>query len=427
MAELLSPAGSMHSFRAALAAGADAVYAGCTQFSARANAENFTTEEMTEAVDECHLLGRRLYLTLNTLLKDSETEEISGILSPLYRAGLDGIIVQDLGVADYVREHFPNLPLHASTQLAVTGKYGAACLSRLGFMRVVPARELSLGELREIHDFTDIEIEAFIHGAMCYSYSGICLMSSFFGGRSGNRGRCAGCCRQSFEVPSGKKGKAEGYFLSMKDLCAVTVLPELIGAGVCSLKIEGRMKGPEYVYAVTKIYRKYLDILENEGAENYRVDEADLKNLSEIYLRGSINEGYFKRHNAADMVTFERGSYRSEKDAVTDIPSPPACMIKGRFTTKEGERVRLHVETRDGEKHYEKAGVVAGRAEGHPMGREEIVKHLNKTGGTCFSFSSLDIELGEGVFIPVSALNSLRRDVLAGLREEILCDYRRVV
>ncbi len=420
MTELLSPAGSFDSFVAALSGGADAVYAGCRQFSARANAKNFTTEEFIEAIDASHLTGRCLYLTLNTLLKEEEMAGIDALLEPLYRAGLDGIIVQDLGAAEFIREKYPLLPLHASTQLAVTSRYGAAYLFRHGFSRVVPARELSLKELKEIGKSTGIEIEVFIHGAMCYSYSGMCLMSSFMGGRSGNRGRCAGCCRQSF-------GEPPAYYLSMKDLCALSLLPELVSAGVSSMKIEGRMKSPDYVYNVTKMYRKYLDILKKEGARAYRVEEADFKELSGIYLRGSVNEGYYKRHNDPDMITFERGSYRSEKNLPSAIPPAPSQKIEGVFIARAGERMRFCVKTEDKKKSFEAIGAEASKARERPLTAKDVKKQLNRTGGTWFSFSGFNIVLDGDVFIPVSALNSLRREALAGLREEILSDFRRTL
>ena len=254
--ELLSPAGDMECCRAAINAGADAVYLGGNRFNARAYASNLDQKELIEALDIAHLFGRRIYLTLNTLFKDDELTEVYDYIYPLYINGLDGVIIQDPGVAKLLRECFPGLPLHASTQLSVTGAEGIRLLSDSGISRVVPARELSLTELKRMRDETGMELECFIHGALCYSYSGKCLFSSLLGGRSGNRGRCAGPCRLPYKA--GKDDK-EKYYLSAKDICVIDVLDRLIDAGIYSFKIEGRMKGPEYVAGVTGIYRKYID------------------------------------------------------------------------------------------------------------------------------------------------------------------------
>ena len=254
-AELLAPAGSYESMTAAVAAGADAVYLGGQLFGARAYAENLDMEQLKRAIDYVHIHGRALYLTVNTLLKEEELEEkLYQYLLPLYREGLDAVIVQDMGVLALVREAFPKLPIHASTQMSLTGVHGARMMKELGVTRIVTARELSLSEIQEIYDKVDIEIESFVHGALCYSYSGQCLFSSIAGGRSGNRGRCAQPCR----LPYLCEGKRQ-YYLSPKDLCAVGILPEMLRAGVYSFKIEGRMKKPEYTAGVVSIYRRYLD------------------------------------------------------------------------------------------------------------------------------------------------------------------------
>ena len=243
--ELLAPAGSFESLRAAVNAGADAVYIGGTRFGARAYAENPDEKGLCEAIEFAHLHGCDLYLTVNTLLKDAELEELGTYLKPYYESGLDAVIVQDMGVFSYIRENFPDLDIHASTQVTVLGAEGAEFLKKQGATRVVTARELSLQEIRRIHDTVDVEIESFIHGALCYCYSGQCLMSSMFGGRSGNRGRCAQPCRLPYQLEGGGKllgKKGEEYILSPKDMCTIEILPEILKAGVCSLKIEGRMK-----------------------------------------------------------------------------------------------------------------------------------------------------------------------------------------
>lgn len=265
--ELLAPAGSYEAFEAALGAGADAVYLGGPDFGARAYAKNFSQEELIRAIRTAHLHGRKLYLTVNTLLKNKELQEkLYASLKPAYEEGLDAVIVQDMGVLRFIRRVFPDLPIHASTQMAVTGPEGMKFLESLGVSRVVPARELSLEELKTMHKESPIEIETFIHGALCYSISGQCLMSSILGGRSGNRGRCAQPCRLPYQIKekgSRFTGDRELCPLSLKDICTLDILPEILDAGVVSLKIEGRMKQPEYTAAVTGIYRKYLDILKN--------------------------------------------------------------------------------------------------------------------------------------------------------------------
>ena len=261
-AELLAPAGCYESMTAAFAAGADAVYIGGSRFGARAYAENPDEDLLKRAIDYAHEKNRRLYLTVNTLLKDDELDGLYDYLNPYYREGLDAVIVQDLGVLRYIRDVFPGLDIHASTQMGITSAYGARFLKELGATRIVTARELSLEEIRGIHESTDIEIESFIHGALCFCYSGQCLLSSMIGGRSGNRGRCAQPCRLPYDLyENGKRvnKKEKQYLLSPKDICTLELLPQLIESGVYSMKIEGRMKRPEYAAGVVRIYRRYLD------------------------------------------------------------------------------------------------------------------------------------------------------------------------
>lgn len=249
MTELLAPAGSFDSLKAAVKAGADAVYIGGSLFGARAYADNPDQELLLKGIDYCHLHGRALYLTVNTLLKEQELEgQLYDYLLPYYREGLDGVIVQDFGVMSFIRKHFPLLPVHASTQMTVTGVDGAMFLKRHGVQRVVTARELSLEEVQEIIRSTGLEVETFVHGAMCYSYSGQCLFSSMIGGRSGNRGRCAQPCRLPYTLYRGSSAVTSRpqYLMSLKDMCAADLLTELTEAGIASLKIEGRMKKPEY-------------------------------------------------------------------------------------------------------------------------------------------------------------------------------------
>ena len=289
--EILAPCGNPAAFRAALSAGADAVYLAPDRFGARAYAGNFTETELLQTIEEAHLHDVKVYLTLNTLLRNSEMKEIPDIMDPLYTAGLDAVLVQDLGLYRLLRERYPELPLHASTQMNICSKAGAAYAKQLGFTRVVPARELSLAELREIREEVGIEVEAFVHGAMCVCYSGRCYLSSFAGGRSGNRGRCAQPCRQRYN------GK---YPLSMKDLCTLEDVPRLMEAGIDSLKIEGRMKNEYYVAACVDAYRQMTeDCLQGqftpERAAAYR------ERLTEVFHRGGFTRGYLSEFSGPDM------------------------------------------------------------------------------------------------------------------------------
>lgn len=305
--EILAPAGSYESLEAAVLAGADAVYVGGNKFGARAFANNFSEEQMLEAIDFVHLHDRKIYMTVNTLLKEKEIEkELYQYIEPYYRQGLDAVIVQDLGVLSFLRSHFPDLPLHASTQMTVTNVLGAKFLEEQGVERVVTSRELQLEEVRKIAEETSLEIESFVHGALCYCYSGQCLYSSMIGGRSGNRGQCAQPCRLPYKV--GKNGK-ESYVLSLKDICTLDYIPELCEAGIYSFKIEGRMKKPEYVAAVTAMYRKYSDLYLAQGREGFSVSREDKEILMDIYNRGGFHGGYYHTRNGREMISLSRPNH----------------------------------------------------------------------------------------------------------------------
>ena len=302
--ELLAPAGSFVHMKAAFQAGADAVYMGGQRFGARAYADNFSGDDLREALRYARFYNKKLYLTVNTLIKERELEEqLYDFLFPFYEEGLDGVIVQDPGAADFIRQHFAGMEIHGSTQMTITDVYGARAAARLGMNRIVPARELSLKEIVRIKKETGLDIEVFVHGALCYCYSGQCLLSSMYGGRSGNRGRCAQPCRLPYRLDSG----AESHLLSPKDLCALPLLPSLIAAGVDSLKIEGRMKNVEYVAGVTAVYRKYLDLYrlyDGEGRQKeWQVEEKDYHILEELYSRTGFTDGYWNRHNGARMMS----------------------------------------------------------------------------------------------------------------------------
>lgn len=297
--EILAPAGSVEGMRAAVAAGCDAVYMGGSRFGARAYAQNPGEDEMLEALAYCHLHGVKLYMTVNTLLKDREIEEsLFSFLRPYYEAGLDAVIVQDMGVLRFISRYFPNLPIHASTQMSLTMGRGAEGLKKYHVTRMVPARELSMAELSRMREDTELELEVFVHGALCYCYSGQCLFSSMLGGRSGNRGRCAQPCRMPYQSLERKTNAS--CLLSPKELCNLAFLPELIEAGIDSFKIEGRMKRPEYTAFVTSIYRKYVDLYCQVGADGYqnylaehgREWQEDLRCLAELYNRDGFTNGY---------------------------------------------------------------------------------------------------------------------------------------
>ena len=309
--EVLAPAGSKEGLFAALSAGADAVYTGGRMFGARAYADNLSDEELSECIDYCHLHGKRLYLTVNTLMKEKELISLVNWLVPFYETGLDAVIVQDLGTFSILKKEFPLLDLHVSTQMTVQGAWGAKFLERMGASRVVPARELGLDEIRRIRKETGLEIECFVHGALCYSYSGQCLMSSMIGGRSGNRGRCAQPCR----LPYSYDGGGEQFLLSPKDICTLEILPDILEAGVDSLKIEGRMKRTEYTAGVSAMYRKYVDLYHKKGREGYRVEEDDIRILMDLYNRGGFSGGYYKRYNGVSMMSVERQNHYGTKGA----------------------------------------------------------------------------------------------------------------
>lgn len=335
--EILAPAGSMECLKAAITAGADAVYTGGALFGARAYAHNLTEEELLEAIDYVHLHGRRLYLTVNTLIKDREMEkQMYDYLLPYYRQGLDAVIVQDIGLFRFIRKHFPDLPIHASTQMTLTGVDGAKFLEKEGAQRIVTSRELSMAEVKKIADETELEIESFVHGALCYCYSGQCLFSSFIGGRSGNRGQCAQPCRLLYRTPEAKRPQ---YLLSLKDICTLELIPEMIESGIYSFKIEGRMKKPEYAAAVAFQYRKYVDLYlkyyeecpaeEDPAAyamKKYRVREEDRQMLLDLYNRGGFHTGYYHTQNGREMISLNRPNHAG-------VPAVKVLAKKGRNVT----------------------------------------------------------------------------------------------
>ncbi len=434
--ELLAPAGSFESMEAAIAAGADAVYMGGTWFGARAYAENPEEDKLLEAISYVHLHGRKLYLTVNTLLKEGELEQsLYGYLLPLYQGGLDAVIVQDMGVMERIRQWFPDLPVHASTQMTMTGEGSAALLYEQGVSRVITPRELSMEEIRRIRNSCPIEIEVFVHGALCYCYSGQCLYSSLAGGRSGNRGRCAQPCRMEYQYYTQAEGgkavnpREEAYLLSPKDMNALDILPELIEAGVHSLKIEGRMKKPVYAAGVTAIYRKYIDRYKALGKEGYFVEPEDRQRLWDLFNRKGFTEGYFYQHNGRDMITLTKPDFRPGNDAWIQslqtkyIDTKLQEKVKGNVTVRQHFPVTMELSCRG--IHVVCQGDVPVKAEKQPATKESIEKQIRKFGGTSFALEELNVELEDGLFVPVGALNALRRQTIEQLEAAVIGQYTR--
>ena len=422
--ELLAPAGKYDCFNAAVNAGADAVYLAGKEFGARASAENFTTQEILKALDTAHLKNVKIYLTLNTLIKEREWEKIEPFLRPLYDNGLDGVIIQDLGLISYLKDDFPSLPIHASTQMSVTGPFAADLLKKKGVVRIVPAREVSLDEIISLKKESGLEIETFIHGAMCYCYSGRCLFSSYLGGRSGNRGRCAQPCRLNYTIAKGDKYIEKDtvkYPLSLKDMCTITCIDKLIDAGIDSFKIEGRMKSPQYVAGVTSIYRKYIDMYLND--HELKINEADIGLLKKLYIRTGLGEGYYFKHNGPDMITKLNPSY-NEADEKTDaimnekyVHPVPKTKVMGVATLVANENVNLIMKCNDTVITVE--GEMVQSAKNRPLTKEEVIKQLNKTGESLFEFDRIEVEMDDDCFMPVKALNELRRNGFDKLKEAL--------
>lgn len=430
--ELLAPAGNIEAFIGAIHAGADAVYLGGNRFGARAYAENFTEDELIWCIRYAHLFGRKVYLTVNTLVKECEFDGIFDFIKPFYTAGLDGVIVQDIGVLSFLRDNFPELELHASTQMTISSAYGAEFVKKLGVSRVVPARELGLNEIKDIREKTGLEIESFIHGAMCYCYSGQCLFSSILGGRSGNRGRCAQPCRLPYEAAVNGRKSGICYPLSLKDMCTIEYLPDLIEAGIYSFKIEGRMKKPEYSAGVTSIYRKYIDMyLADRDAYRahskvWSILPGDLDKLSKIYIRSEIQSGYYYKHNGSDMVTIDNPSYSgSDEELLRKIRSRYIdnrikynVDVTARFVKGESAKVIFT----QGDISVSVCGDIVQTAQKQPVTSDNIAKQLKKLGETSFEVDKIVVNSDEDAFYPIGRINELRRDAVAALERKITED-----
>ena len=435
--ELLAPAGSLESLKAAVNAGADAVYIGGTKFGARAYANNLTEEDMKWAIDYAHLHGVALYMTINTLLKEKELEkDLYDYVKPYYEQGLDAVIVQDIGVLKALSEWFPDLPLHVSTQMTVAGQEGFEFFKQFpNVTRIVTSRELSMEELQNIRNTTDYEIESFIHGALCYCYSGQCLFSSVIGGRSGNRGRCAQPCRLPYDVLEGEKrisGNNEKYILSPKDMNTLELLPQILDMGIDSLKIEGRMKRPEYTAGVVSIYRKYIDRYVSSGGKDRTIQKKDLQELEELFRKRGYSKGFYVQHNGRNMMALsapENEKEEAERNAYMEslyekyVKTEKKEKIKGilQVSTEKNMKLLLKWNRLEVCVEADPAMVPKNRA----MTVEDFEKQLRKTGNTPFEFETLEIQIEGEVFVPNGALNELRRNALAKLEEAAVVKYRR--
>ena len=425
--EILAPAGSMEALKAAVHCGADAVYLGAGSLNARRSAANFTEDSLCDAVSFSHLRGTQVHLTLNTLVRDEERKEALELIELGCRAGVDAFIVQDLGMAALARAAAPDIPLHASTQMAVMTADGMNRLKDLGFKRIVLPRELSLEEIRKIRERTDLELEIFVHGALCMCVSGQCYLSGMLGGRSGNRGLCAQPCRLPFaaEGMDGRNAGAPRHDLSLKDLDLIQHIPELMDAGICSFKIEGRMKRPEYVAAAVTACINQL-----EG----KTDEALDQDLRNVFSRSGFTDGYLIGNRGPHMF-----GTRTKEDVTAAGPALERLRTLYAEAPRSAgpTRVDFVLEAEVGKPaaltaaytgpmnclnhsltvHSESA---VEAAQNKPTEEETVVKQLSKTGGTAFHTGTIDVRLGESCFLPASVLNQLRRDALDQVTAQIV-------
>lgn len=502
--EILAPAGSMEGLLAAVKAGADAVYVGGTQFGARAFANNLNNDSMIEAIELAHRYGKKVYLTTNTLVMNREFQSLYEMVAPFYEKGLDACIVQDLGVMSFLHRHFPDMDLHASTQMTVQRGMSGNLLKELGVTRIVPARELSIQGIADCRKETDLELEVFVHGALCYCYSGQCLMSSLIGGRSGNRGMCAQPCRLPYSYEC--KGQQEDYLISPKDVCTLEKIPELCEAGIDSFKIEGRMKSKEYAVYTSLLYRKYVDFYQSEGKEEF-VKQCKTKNSAlhrdvvhamDLFNRGGFCKGYLFEKNKKDVVyTKKNGDYgvlvgtvkrrkgaSCEIELLKDVNPQDVLEIRDKkeesiyeFTLGEGAEKKQTIRTnifkdsrvavaqnvfrrRNNQLVHEieelipekiqlfakvtakegcplemavcgqgteaiVTGIICELASKKPVLSEDIIKRIRKTGGTDYEFSSVEVDLEGDLFIPLGAVNELRRQAIEEWEKEFQKKFER--
>lgn len=410
LTEVLAPAGSWETLRAAISGGADAVYFGGRSFNARRSAANFDDDELVRAVSYCHERGVKAYITFNTTVFEKELAACLDFIAVICRSGADAVLVQDLGLARLIRQAAPGLPLHASTQMSVHDPAGVKELEKMGFKRVVLARELSREEIREIADNTEMELEVFVHGALCMSMSGQCYFSAMLGGRSGNRGMCAQTCRLPFTAPGGT-----GHDLSLRDLSLCDYVNELRSLGVCSLKIEGRMKRPEYVAAASAAYKLAV----TEG----RCPPEQTEELKNVFSRSGFTQGYYLGERGSDMfgargredVLASQGALKTIR-ARYDGREYRRVPVDFYFAAKAGEPCSLRAADNDGNT-AEAQGMTSEKALNRAIDENFVADKLGKTGGTYYYISSVNCELGNGLSLPAAEINSLRRQTLAELSQ----------
>jgi putative protease len=412
--ELLSPAGSPEAFRAAIDGGADAIYVGGASFNARINAKNFTVDDLRDAVKLAHLYGVKVYQTVNIMLFGRELDEFLRSAEESARLGMDAFIVSDLGAAALLRKYLPEIPLHGSTQISVHNSSGARMLASLGFSRVVPARELTKGDIRTIVEESSLEVETFIHGAMCVSHSGQCLFSSLVGGRSGNRGLCAQPCRMPYACDGGRV--SEAYPLSLKDMSLSDHVREIIDSGVSSLKIEGRMKSPEYVRGVTAIWRRLLD-------EGRNAEREEKTRLSELFSRGGFTDGYYTGNIGRRMLGVRSEEDKQASRGVEKFNKIERKLpVKATVTLTESAPASLMLTYKD--KTVQVEGDIPQVAINAPIDEVTVKKCVSKLGDSSFVLEDADISIDGRLMMPVSQLNALRRSGVEAL-ERVLTGTER--
>lgn len=424
--ELLSPGGSVDSIKAAVSAGCDAVYVGGSNFSARASANNLTDEQLFDMIEYLHLRNKRIYLAVNTLIKNSELKSLYEYMVLMYEQGVDAFIVQDFGVLHLLSEYLPNVEIHASTQMAVSGSTAINFLQKnFALSRVVLPRELNLNQIKEIAGNTKVDLECFGHGALCYSYSGQCLMSSLICGRSGNRGRCSQSCR----LPYSYNKQTPSYLLSLKELNTITLLPDMIKAGVNSLKLEGRMRSPSYVGAITSIYRKYLDsaVEALKKKMEYKVEKKDLKSMESIFNRSGFTNSYLMNNPGSNMVSFHTSSAKSNEEVANSVvkqsDKAEILEVNAKLTLNTGKPAFLSLACQNKKKQvqvYASSSQIVEIAKSKALDYGALQRRISKADNEYFLLNQLEIEQDNPAFMPVSALNELRRTAYDKLKKAII-------
>ena len=422
--ELLAPAGGVGALKAAVMSGADAVYLGADRFSARKGADNFTLSELSQWIDFCKLRNTKVHLAANTLIKEREVADFINYIKEAYMAGIDALIIQDIGMAQAVKQLIPELPLHASTQMTVSSAEGVNELYKMGYERVVLARELTLDEIKRIRANTTAELEVFVHGALCFCYSGQCLMSSIIGQRSGNRGMCAQPCRLPYELIKNKKTVKSGYLMSPRDLCLLDDICELAKIGIDSFKIEGRLKGPEYVAASVRAFRKMLD--------GELLTDDDLHSLKNAFNRSGFTKGWYA--GGRNMMSGNSPSNVADGKVSREVLEYTKDNVECRKRSvdifaelKKDAPLLVTMIDESGQCVTEVGEIPAEAAIQSPITEERLVLQLKKLGAGVFKAESCEVSVDKGITIPISEINAVRRKVSAALSEIIVKRERREI